>query len=113
MQCVILTVFFSLSLSCCYVILGLQIKTFLKAVFHLFSISIETFCYQIALTNRAPDPATENPALPIYQTTCFVCKEEAKSGETHSIQYGGIVCLSCRAFFRRSHQATKVRISKK
>ena len=59
--------------------------------------------------SRAPDPATENPHLPIYLTTCFVCKEEAKAGEQHTIHYGGIVCLSCRAFFRRSNQATKVR----
>jgi hypothetical protein len=32
----------------------------------------------------------------MYLTICFVCKEEAKSGEQHTLHYGGIVCLSCR-----------------
>ena len=69
----------------------------------------QTMPFMYIYHSRAPDPATENPHLPIYLTTCFVCKEEAKAGEQHTIHYGGIVCLSCRAFFRRSNQATKVR----
>lgn len=52
-------------------------------------------------------PEFEDPTLPCFLKSCFVCKEEAKPGEQHSVHYGGVVCLSCRAFFRRCHQATR------
>lgn len=36
---------------------------------------------------------------------CPVCQE--RSEQPHQLHYGGIVCFSCRAFFRRAHQKTK------
>lgn len=56
------------------------------------------------------DPSKGYPADPkarIYLTTCFVCKERSKPGQEHLRNYGGIVCYSCRAFWRRSHQQTR------
>lgn len=50
---------------------------------------------------------TDNPKDPKYLKICFVCSEEAKSGKEHRKNYGAIVCFSCRAFWRRSHQVTK------
>ncbi len=49
----------------------------------------------------------ENPSDPIYHKICFVCQEAAKPGTDHLRNYGGIVCYSCRAFWRRCHQRTK------
>ena len=48
-----------------------------------------------------------NPNDPLYLKFCFVCKEEAPPDKEHYKNYGGIVCLSCRAFFRRLHQSCK------
>lgn len=48
-----------------------------------------------------------NPRDPKYLRVCFVCTEEAKEGKDHLKNYGGIVCFSCRAFWRRSHQKTR------
>jgi len=50
---------------------------------------------------------SENPKDKRFLKYCFVCTEEAKPGKEHLKNYGGIVCLSCRAFWRRSHQTTK------
>jgi hypothetical protein len=50
---------------------------------------------------------SENPRDKIYLTVCFVCKDVAKPGQEHLRNYGGIVCYSCRAFWRRSHQASR------
>lgn len=48
----------------------------------------------------------EDPNDPVYLKTCFVCSEAARPGHDHYRNYGGIVCYSCRAFWRRSHQKT-------
>lgn len=48
-----------------------------------------------------------DPNAKCYLTICFVCRDVAKSGQEHLRNYGGIVCYSCRAFWRRSHQATR------
>lgn len=56
----------------------------------------------MALISLPPDPTHE-----IYLKTCFVCQELAKPGQEHIRNYGGIVCFSCRQFFRRAHQKTK------
>ena len=52
------------------------------------------------------DPRTppSNPRSNYYLVVCFVCQEVAKPNQEHSLHYGGIVCYSCRAFFRRAHQ---------
>lgn len=49
----------------------------------------------------------EDPKDKIYLTICFVCKDMAKPGQEHLRNYGGIVCYSCRAFWRRSHQNSR------
>ena len=48
-----------------------------------------------------------NPRDDFYQRVCFVCSEVARPDQMHTPHYGGIVCLSCRAFFRRAHQKTR------
>jgi len=50
-----------------------------------------------------------NPSDLYFLKVCFVCGEIAKSGQTHMRNYGGIVCLGCRQFFRRMHQDEKVK----
>ncbi len=50
---------------------------------------------------------SDNPRDPRYLRICFACTEEAKEGKDHLKNYGGIVCFSCRAFWRRSHQKTR------
>ena len=48
-------------------------------------------------------PGTSDPCDPndpFYKRVCFVCSEEAKPNQEHLRNYGAIVCLSCRAFFR-------------
>ncbi len=52
-------------------------------------------------------PVPEDPRNEFYLKICFVCQEPAKPGTEHLRNYGGIVCYSCRAFWRRSHQKTK------
>jgi len=47
-------------------------------------------------------PADPNDSY--YLTNCFACKAIAEPGEEYMRNYGGVVCLSCRAFFRRVHQ---------
>jgi len=49
----------------------------------------------------------DNPKDKKYLTICFVCHDLAKPGTEHLRNYGGIVCYSCRAFWRRSHQSTR------
>ena len=41
-----------------------------------------------------------DPNDPYYRRICFICQEEAKPKQEHLKNYGAIVCLSCRAFFR-------------
>ena len=48
-----------------------------------------------------------DPKDSFYLTTCFVCQDEAKMGHVHIRHYGGVVCFSCRQFFRRAHQQSK------
>jgi hypothetical protein len=50
----------------------------------------------------------ENPRSEIFLKVCFVCQEPAKPGTEHLRNYGGIVCYSCRAFWRRSHQVCRI-----
>jgi hypothetical protein len=45
-----------------------------------------------------------NPNDPHHVKVCYVCQEPAKPDQPHTPHYGGIACLSCRAFFRRAHQ---------
>lgn len=59
------------------------------------------------LSNDQMMKITENPRDKFYLTVCFVCRDVAKPGQEHLRNYGGIVCYSCRAFWRRSHQATR------
>jgi len=54
------------------------------------------------MQNKLDDPKDK-----FYLKFCFVCSEEAKAGKEHLKNYGGIVCFSCRGFWRRSHQTTK------
>jgi hypothetical protein len=53
---------------------------------------------------RYPLIAPDDPRNERYLTICYVCQEESKAGQEHLRNYGGIVCYSCRAFWRRSHQ---------
>jgi hypothetical protein len=46
----------------------------------------------------------EDPNDPYYLTNCYVCKDVAKPFEEFIRNYGGLVCFSCRAFFRRAIQ---------
>ena len=49
------------------------------------------------------------PNVPIRDPTiCPVCKQPARKGDKHRLHYGGICCYSCRAFFRRAHEKTKI-----
>ena len=45
-----------------------------------------------------------NPRSNYYLIVCYVCQEMAKPNQEHTLHYGGIVCFSCRAVFRRAHQ---------
>lgn len=54
-----------------------------------------------------PQTAPADPRDPIFLTICYVCQEEAKPGQEHLRNYGGIVCYSCRAFWRRSHTKSR------
>lgn len=53
------------------------------------------------------DLEMENPKDQKFLRVCFVCTEAAKPDKEHLKNYGGIVCFSCRAFWRRSHQKTR------
>ena len=54
-----------------------------------------------------PLTAPDDPGDKIFLTICYVCQEEAKPGQEHLRNYGGVVCYSCRAFWRRSHQKSR------
>jgi hypothetical protein len=47
-----------------------------------------------------------DPEDDYYLLNCFVCEEVAKPGQSHMRNYGGVVCFSCRQFFRRAHQVS-------
>ena len=51
-----------------------------------------------------PSYEGRDPKDSYFLRFCFVCNEEAPPDKEHYSNYGGIVCLSCRAFFRRAHQ---------
>lgn len=57
--------------------------------------------------SRYPLVAPDDPRDARYLTVCYVCTEEAKPGQEHLRNYGGVVCYSCRAFWRRSHQKSR------
>ena len=57
---------------------------------------------EIPYSSLPPDPGHE-----YYLKFCYVCQEPSKPGQEHIRNYGGIVCFSCRQFFRRAHQKTK------
>jgi len=46
----------------------------------------------------------EDPNDIYYITNCYACKAVAKPDQEYIRNYGGIVCFSCRAFFRRAYQ---------
>ena len=48
-----------------------------------------------------------DPNDSFYLTNCFACKAIAKPDQEYIRNYGGVVCFSCRAFWRRSHQKTR------
>ena len=50
---------------------------------------------------------SDDPTSPYYLTYCYVCTEEAKPNLEHIRNYGAIVCFSCRAFWRRTHQKSR------
>ena len=63
-------------------------------------------------TNVESEPTKASRLMPeIYNrmTVCFVCGENAKTGQEFIKNYGGVTCFSCRAFFRRSTQSEKTR----
>lgn len=39
-----------------------------------------------------------------YLTHCYACQALAKPDQEFIRNYGGLVCFSCRAFWRRAHQ---------
>ena len=45
-----------------------------------------------------------DPNDSFYLTNCFACKAVAKPDQEYIRNYGGVVCFSCRAFFRRAYQ---------
>ena len=49
----------------------------------------------------------DDPKHDFYKTTCFVCGEEAKTGQRHGMHYHGRVCLSCKGFFSRCNASSK------
>ena len=51
--------------------------------------------------------APDDPRDARFLTVCYVCTEEAKPDQEHLRNYGGVVCYSCRAFWRRSHQKSR------
>ena len=53
---------------------------------------------------RMKNHLRSDPKDEFWLTTCFVCGNKAKDGEKHIRNYGGVVCFSCRQFFRRAHQ---------
>jgi len=59
------------------------------------------------MENSEQNELLSNPKDPRFLKECFVCTENAKEGKYHLKNYGGIVCFSCRAFWRRSHQKTR------
>ena len=49
-------------------------------------------------------PLPDDPNDPFYLTVCFACKAVGKPDQEYIRNYGGVVCFSCRAFFRRAFQ---------
>ena len=61
----------------------------------------EVFCLQVSEMEGGGPPAQEQSEVYV----CPICQSVAK--QQHQTHYGGMACFSCRAFFRRAHQASK------
>ena len=79
----------------------LLIKSILRAIL-LLSLGSSVSNHLKMKNHLISDPNDD-----FFLTTCFVCSNKAKNGEKYIRNYGGVVCFSCRQFFRRAHQKSK------
>jgi hypothetical protein len=68
---------------------------------------MERSCSSREVSQEGSFEYLEDPSDAKFLKICFVCTEEAGPDREHYNNYGGVVCLSCRAFFRRAHQSGK------
>jgi hypothetical protein len=87
----------------------MQAKKCLTKLFFYFCSHNFVNCILKAKMEIAGPPS--DPGDIYYLKVCYVCGEIAKPGQTHLRNYGGIVCLGCRQFFRRMHQNEKVNLT--
>lgn len=58
-------------------------------------------------TDDAREQIPTDPNDRYFLTHCYVCQARAKPEQEFIRNYGGVVCFSCRAFWRRAHQKTR------